>query len=123
MGGSEDGGVYIWEREGGSKSTPTTSSIIPSNTNPTKAENPSPYLGASNSSTTSRVSPAYYPKPSLQPAHVALSGGTTVRPLKVLEGHGGEGAVFDVRYRAGVMVSAGEDGCVGVWEGEEEDEE
>lgn len=65
-----------------------------------------------------RASPAYYPKPSA-PAHVAHSGGTNVRPLHVLEGHG-EGAVFDVRWRAGMMVSAGEDGCVGVWDGEDD---
>jgi len=37
-----------------------------------------------------------------------------VRPVKVLSGHG-EGAVFDVRWRDGGIVSAGEDGVVGVW--------
>jgi COMPASS component SWD3 len=38
----------------------------------------------------------------------------------VLEAHG-SGAVFDVRWCAGGMVSAGEDGAVGVWDVDEEE--
>jgi len=45
-----------------------------------------------------------------------------VRPLSVLEGHG-DGAVFDVKWAGRLMVSAGEDGKVGVWGFDEDDEE
>jgi hypothetical protein len=114
VGGSEDGKVYIWEREGAAASTAQpTNTLLPPN-KPNTASTP-PMLAQANGT---RASPAYYPKPSA-PAHVAHSGGTNVRPLHVLEGHG-EGAVFDVRWRAGMMISAGEDGRVGVWDGEED---
>ena len=43
-----------------------------------------------------------------------------VRPVRTLEGHG-EGAVFDVRWDDGI-VSAGEDGMVGIWGFDEDDE-
>jgi hypothetical protein len=42
-----------------------------------------------------------------------------VRPLRALEGHG-DGAVFDVKWYEDGILSAGEDGTVGMW-GFEED--
>lgn len=66
---------------------------------------------------------AYYPPRSFaRTSSNSTLGGTgtttTVRPLKVLAGHGA-GAVFDVRARRGTLLSAGEDGAVGVWGDEE----
>jgi hypothetical protein len=67
-----------------------------------------------------RSSPAYYPpKAKLGPSSPA-SAGINVRPLKVLEGHG-DGAVFDVRWRNGDLLSSGEDGSVTVWTTANED--
>lgn len=43
-----------------------------------------------------------------------------VKPIKTLEGHG-EGAVFDVKWDDGI-VSGGEDGMVGVWGFDEDDQ-
>ncbi|KAL7424024.1 hypothetical protein Q5752_001609 [Cryptotrichosporon argae] len=60
-----------------------------------------------------RVSPAYYP-PREARAHAHRTTATTIRPAKVLSGHGC-GPVYDVRARAGRLVSGGEDGLVGVW--------
>jgi COMPASS component SWD3 len=62
-----------------------------------------------------RGTPAYYPprNGATRPLH---SQGTNVKPLKVLAGHG-DGAVFDVRWCPGEgLLSAGEDGAVGLWE-------
>jgi COMPASS component SWD3 len=103
--GSEDGLVYIWPKESGQETTPNKS-IIPSNTN-----------GNGSGSI-----PAYYPPRDLrQTQSSGTSGsGVVVRPMRTLEGHG-EGAVFDVRWCDGI-VSAGEDGMVGVW-GFDEDHE
>ncbi|OCF36464.1 WD-repeat protein [Kwoniella heveanensis BCC8398] len=137
VGGSEDGCVYIWEREGGAHdgsvkqqqqqqssgllapnlidTTPGAAAITPSSS-------PIPTAGAGvsvsvNPSATA-ASAAYYPPRSMRAAPVnhSTSGGINVRPLKVLEGHG-EGAVFDVAWKDGTdkMISAGEDGIVGVW--------
>jgi hypothetical protein len=50
------------------------------------------------------------------------SSGTVVKPIRTLEGHG-DGAVFDVRGTSDGIVSAGEDGKVGVWGYEEERED
>lgn len=71
---------------------------------------------------TTSASPAYYPPRDLrqtQQQHLTSTGsgsgqGTTVRPLRTLEGHG-DGAVFDVRWYKDGILSAGEDGTVGLW--------
>lgn len=47
---------------------------------------------------------------------------TTVRPLRTLEGHE-EGAVFDVRWYEDGILSAGEDGTVGIWAFDEQEQE
>lgn len=74
-----------------------------------------PLGSLSTSSSINRASPAYYPPKISKQVHAANGGaGVSVRPVKVLSGHG-EGAVFDVRWRDGGIVSAGEDGVVGVW--------
>lgn len=73
--------------------------------------------------TDDRSSPAYYPrrapKTSVPSSHGA---GTNVRPLKVLEGHG-DGAVFDIRWKEGEVMSSGEDGSVIVWAANEAEQE
>ncbi len=48
------------------------------------------------------------------------NSGSNVKPVQILEGHG-HGAVFDVRWKAGEILSAGEDGIVGVWHTAEEE--
>ncbi|KAK8869645.1 hypothetical protein IAR55_000213 [Kwoniella newhampshirensis] len=124
VGGSEDGSVYIWEREGGSSGTNgqektqvQTSSTFASTGLLT------PHLDANGGETIrSPASPAYYPPRetrNLHPSHSHINGGTTVRPSRILEGHG-EGAVFDVVWKDGVMITAGEDGRVGVWSDDSE---
>jgi len=52
----------------------------------------------------------------------AFTSGINVRPIKTLEGHG-DGAVYDVRWKGGIMISGGEDGNVAVWQIGEEDVE
>lgn len=62
-------------------------------------------------------SAAYYPPRAPSRSTISASGTpapTTIRPLKSLAGHG-PGAVFGVRAQAGLLLSAGEDGSVGVW--------
>ena len=67
-------------------------------------------------------SPALYPPRDLRSVSTGHSwAGITVRSLSVLEGHG-DGAVFDVKWSQGGIISAGEDGAVGVW-GVDEDED
>lgn len=86
-------------------------------------------LGVDANANDLRSSPAYYPPRDLrqtqqQQAHPQGSqsgSGINVRPLRTLEGHG-DGAVFGVRWYQGGILSAGEDGAVGMWGFEEEDE-
>ncbi|WWD16094.1 hypothetical protein CI109_100519 [Kwoniella shandongensis] len=122
IGGSEDGSVYIWEREGGSASTSGQGQAA-SQTRSTFASTGllSPHLngiGSGSEGIRSPASPAYYPPRETRNIHLSthnqINGGTTVRPSKILEGHG-EGAVFDVTWKEGTMLSAGEDGMVGIW--------
>ena len=66
-----------------------------------------------------RASPAYYPPRDLRQTHqttqkAGTQSGTNVRPVRTLEGHG-DGAVFDVKWFEGGILSAGEDGNVGMW--------
>lgn len=118
--GSEDGLVYLWEREGDAEHDTPTSSVQES------------LLASATSSTYSaHVHPARAPTlPRGPPTHintftnpytgrtsspkVSAPGATNVRPFKALAGHGA-GAVYDVRSWGGVLLSAGEDGTVGVW--------
>jgi hypothetical protein len=60
--------------------------------------------------------------PGLRGSPATVGSGVNVPPVRVLEGHKG-GAVFDVRRCGGEMISAGEDGAVGVWSVDEEDGE
>ncbi|WVR05318.1 hypothetical protein IAU60_002332 [Kwoniella sp. DSM 27419] len=126
IGGSEDGYVYVWEREGSSEAP------VPESTRPTGLLSPNLVGGgpagppevrqiaatATSPSTVASAasSPAYYPPRAARsaPVHHATSGGVTIKPLRVLGGHG-DGAVFDVKWKEGTLVSAGEDGVVGVW--------
>ena len=64
-----------------------------------------------------KSSPAYYPPRGMQsaPSVNTVGGGTTVKPLKLLEGHG-SGAVFEVKSFDGQLMSAGEDGSVVIWD-------
>ncbi|WWC60922.1 uncharacterized protein I303_103498 [Kwoniella dejecticola CBS 10117] len=122
IGGSEDGCIYLWETEGASTTSsmtiPDVKSLLPSN----EVANATPNKpnGDTYSSSTSSWTPAYYPP---RDKAGATSVGTnsfdkptseTIRPLKVSEGHA-DGAVFDVVWKNGTMLSAGEDGLVGVW--------
>jgi COMPASS component SWD3 len=105
--GSEDGLVYIWPTQSASdsdsSSVPNNSNIVPPN----------------------KASPAYYPPRDLRQAQntstKTQSGVTVVKPIRTLEGHG-EGAVFDVVWTEEGVFSAGEDGMVGVWGYDPEDE-
>lgn len=137
--------VYLWEREGGAAeesmrspansgaSTPahgspmffTTTTGVPnamntplSRTSTISVPSTTVPRGPSVASP-SRASAAHYPPRGMMqgPALPRSSAPTTVRPLKVLAGHGA-GAVYDVRSHAGTLLSAGEDGAVGVWGGE-----
>nr|KIR46574.1 WD-repeat protein [Cryptococcus bacillisporus CA1280] len=116
IGGSEDGSVYIWEREGNTNDR-RSNSLVPSTThNELLVPDRKGSGGDLTDFNTLASSPAYYPPRDVvrNPANFTRHGETTVRPAKVLMGHG-EGAVFEVRWKEGKMVSAGEDGCVGVW--------
>ncbi|WVQ78545.1 hypothetical protein IAT38_000631 [Cryptococcus sp. DSM 104549] len=122
VGGSEDGSVYIWDREGHTNS-PQADALAQTTARPANTSGLlSPGLGgiaASEQGGRRAASPAYYPPRDVARAASpsmggAGRGGITVRPLKALEGHG-EGAVFDVKWKEGRMISAGEDGAVGVW--------
>ncbi|WVO20858.1 uncharacterized protein IAS62_002158 [Cryptococcus decagattii] len=116
IGGSEDGSVYIWEREGNSNDR-RSNSLVPSTPhNELLVPDRKGSGGGLTDFNTLASSPAYYPPRDVvrNPANFTRHGETTVRPAKVLMGHG-EGAVFEVRWKEGKMVSAGEDGCVGVW--------
>ncbi|RXK41088.1 hypothetical protein M231_01719 [Tremella mesenterica] len=109
LSGSEDGNVYIWERESSSSSIPLhlSSSIIPPNvplgdqvnepTNPTNPPTGSMII------------------PSTRPFRGDGDKTITVRPAKVLKAH--EGTVYDVKWieSGGRLLSCGEDGSVGVW--------
>jgi COMPASS component SWD3 len=105
--GSEDGLVYIWPTQSSpdsdSSSVSNNSNIVPPN----------------------KASPAYYPPRDLRQAQntstKTQSGVTVVKPIRTLEGHG-EGAVFDVVWTEEGVFSAGEDGMVGVWGYDPEDE-
>lgn len=105
------------EREGGTTETTSNAAQMLGALHPTSAgrtDSSNLLAGATNDA---RASPAYYPPRQTRTIHHNSSsggGGTTVRPIKVLEGHE-EGAVFDVKWRDGTMVSAGEDGAVGIW--------
>ncbi|WVQ98866.1 hypothetical protein IAU59_005997 [Kwoniella sp. CBS 9459] len=135
VGGSEDGCVYIWEREGGALSNHAESvkpsGLLASNlidstpgaVSPSSPSMPTTTTTTGPVTTSTGINPgaasaAYYPPRSTRTAPVnhSTSGGINVRPLKVLEGHG-DGAVFDVAWKDGTdkMISAGEDGIVGIW--------
>jgi hypothetical protein len=52
--------------------------------------------------------------------HAGGVGCINVNPVKTLQGHG-KGAVFDAKWNAGGdVITAGEDGAVGIWTTEEE---
>jgi WD40 repeat protein len=122
--GSEDGLVYLWEREGSSDvsetsslsglSSPPTSAITPSTVFQTVA---SSHIHPARAPTLPR-GPASAPVPRFG-ASPSVPGATTVRPFKALAGHGA-GAVFDVRAAGGTLLSGAEDGTVGVWGADEE---
>ncbi|WVQ71746.1 hypothetical protein IAR50_001287 [Cryptococcus sp. DSM 104548] len=126
IGGSEDGSVYIWDREG---STPLSalneatrpSALLAPNSFGPSGETLAPTLSNAEIPLRPPASPAYYPPRDARAtgasfsSSVARSGGITVRPSKALIGHG-DGAVFDVKWKDGKMISAGEDGTVGVWD-------
>lgn len=133
IGGSEDGMVYIWEREASASQitsrhndndTHGRSSHTMINQNHHTGSNRNSHhsasgttgAGASAGAGAGAAVPAYYPPRNglARTHHSYASQGTNVKPLKVLEGHG-EGAVFDVRWCEEGIVSAGEDGCVGLW--------
>lgn len=120
--------MYLWEREGAAGdesartsglSTPASPAIAPA---PQSTFSPTTYSSGGTRGPTipNRESrPAYLPPRAFTRASSAAGSNngtttTTVRPLKVLAGH--TGTVFDVRARAGTMLSAGQDGIVGVWE-------
>jgi len=107
--GSEDGLVYIWPRE-----ISVTSSSSESESDATKVKGGNAAI------------PAYYPPRDLRQTKTETqSGGASginVRPLRTLEGHG-DGAVFDVKWTEEGVVSAGEDGKVGVWAFEDDEGE
>lgn len=134
IGGSEDGLIYLWEREGGGDSSSHAATIPPSTAADRSRISPhafalplpsSPIYAANangnglapntTQSAPMRSSPAYYPPKDARQPITVVSSGTNVRPLKALEGHA-DGAVFDVQWTGGVMISGGEDGCVGIWE-------
>lgn len=107
--GSEDGNVYLWDREPAAQ--PSTLASGPS------------LVHLASHQVDDKSSPAYYPAKAQRPlGPVGHGAGINVRPLKVLEGHG-DGAVFDVRWRDGDLISSGEDGSVIVWTTSEEEEE
>lgn len=127
--GSEDGNVYIWDREPVAGPVSQESAVPPVTSAPISpslfgAANVSrasslrvpATQGLSTSPSGNRASPAYYPPKQRKLVQTSLGAGAgvNVRPTKVLEGHG-DGAVFDVRWRDGEIISAGEDGVVGVW--------
>ncbi|WWC69280.1 uncharacterized protein I206_103218 [Kwoniella pini CBS 10737] len=109
IGGSEDGCIYLWEREG--------SSTVSDNSAPDIKKSLPSEASIKNTTSDGNSTPSYYP-----PRDKAASATNapnkaiieTIKPLKVLEGHY-EGAVFDVVWKNGKLISAGEDGCVGVW--------
>lgn len=113
--------VYIWERESAGSETDNSSR------NPV-AEHTRTQSSSASAAAAAAVSPAYYPprNGNTRPHHPysANTHGTNVKPLKVLEGHG-DGAVFDVRWCSANegLISAGEDGAVGLWEVDEDEEE
>lgn len=128
--------VYIWEREGPQSESIKPPAMVSLNGTTGASGYSSPYTSppvlhfnpssSANSGGTSLTvptngqnpasSPVYYPTREARIASgaTARSGGATVRPLSVLEGHG-EGAVFDVKWTGEGLISAGEDGKVGVW--------
>ncbi|CAD6569238.1 MAG: hypothetical protein TREMPRED_005131 [Tremellales sp. Tagirdzhanova-0007] len=141
IGGSEDGLVYVWDREAQLADPAKSSPILSPNRTKITSTFSSPHtsprvprLEASSMSTSITAtltdsmtlgpnsSPALYPPRDLRSVSTGHSwAGITVRSLSVLEGHG-DGAVFDVKWSQGGIISAGEDGAVGVW-GVDEDED
>ncbi|KAL1411072.1 hypothetical protein Q8F55_002019 [Vanrija albida] len=137
--GSEDGLVYLWEREGAQaeESMRTSSNASPALSPPLHQTQPQQLSLVSPSPATIQNraggggggaynhppnSAAYYPPRAQSRSTISASGTpapTTIRPLKSLAGHG-PGAVFDVRAQAGLVLSAGEDGSVGVWGDDDE---
>nr|ODN87917.1 WD-repeat protein [Cryptococcus depauperatus CBS 7841] len=118
IGGSEDGSVYIWNREG-CTDVGNADSIQPSRPDDPlalRALDANRRISMESSERPYLASPAYYPpRDAARPAVASYKGGgTTVRPSGVLVGHR-EGAVFDVRWKEDKLVSAAEDGAVGIW--------
>ncbi|KAK4687478.1 hypothetical protein P7C73_g2644, partial [Tremellales sp. Uapishka_1] len=93
--GSEDGLIYTWEREGSTLGSET--GPVPTSSMKLGSRTPNSPISAFSS---------------IQ--HESRNGVTTVRPSESLEGHM-EGAVFDVKWSRRGMISAGEDGNVGLW--------
>ncbi|WRT67301.1 uncharacterized protein IL334_004269 [Kwoniella shivajii] len=112
IGGSEDGCVYIWEREGSSSSSKQGddrhNGMLSSNTN----TNTNPNSNISNPDST--IASFYPPRQKIISTNLLHTNVQTVNPIRVLEGHR-DGAVFDVKWRNGKLISAGEDGLVGIW--------
>jgi COMPASS component SWD3 len=114
--------VYIWDRE-----APITVANAPVNaklgSTLSTPHSISPSTFALNDET--RASPAYYPPRSMGIKAQSTTGvaPTTIRPQKALEGHG-DGAVFEVKWASeGILISAGEDGYVGIWGTNKEEDE
>ena len=131
--GSEDGNVYIWDREPLAESTTTQhphlevqglgSPLTLGSSDLNRAGSIKLSEGKKEVSSVNRSSPAYYPPRANKPAAPTNGGsGVNVKPVKILQGHG-YGAVFDVRWRDGEVVSAGEDGMVGIWQAADVEEE
>lgn len=134
VGGSEDGLVYLWDREQATGSA-HESVKMPSDQAASASQSSSNSTSSSAATNTSRstsltiptrsphlsstVSPAYYPPRTAgnSASNTARTGVTTVTPTSVLEGHG-DGAVFDAKWDGERMISAGEDGHVGIWTAE-----
>lgn len=126
--------MYIWDREPSAKPQGKENSPIPSalsspmafgSANVSRAASLRVAEIKGNMPSVSRASPAYYPpRTNKSASHMPGAGaaGVNVKPMSVLEGHG-DGAVFDVRWRGGEIVSAGEDAIVGIWNATEEDGE
>ncbi|WWC89739.1 uncharacterized protein L201_004664 [Kwoniella dendrophila CBS 6074] len=115
VGGSEDGLIYIWEREGSTNSSTSSDISGTANSGLLPANSTSESKGKDNLSNNNHITPAYYP-PRGKSTNKDSTSSTiqTVKPLKVLEGHE-DGAVFDVIWKNDRMLSAGEDGLVGIW--------
>lgn len=105
VGGSEDGQIYMWDREPANAAEPRSNTEL-------QIRRP-----------VNALSPTASPRDPFHRAGTGVnagfdldrsSSGTNVRPLQVVEGHAA-GALFDVKWRGDSMISAGEDGKVGIW--------